>query len=293
MKHAILGVGAIGGLMAVALSSIGEDVTVIVRPEKLATFPKHLTLEQPDHTLTAEVHSASQLEEAVDVLWVATKTYQLQASFATVKAVPRMILPLLNGVDHMAILRSHFQATSVVAAAIAVEADRISEGRFAQRNQVRLSLGSAAEPVLHGVLERMHNKLGFICQFLSNEQTLLWTKLSFLAPFALVTAASGKNKGEIFADADWKAALFAVIEEATAVANAEGAQVDHGKIEVILSGTVPSMRSSMAKDLVAGRELELESINGPIVRGGEKHGIPVPTTKRLMEMIRRKVAEQK
>jgi 2-dehydropantoate 2-reductase len=49
----------------------------------------------------------------------------------------------------------------------------------------------------------------------------------------------------------------------------------------------------MAKDLVAGRQLELDAIGGPIVRGGEKHGIPVPTTKRLMEMIREKAAKKK
>jgi len=36
MKHAILGAGAIGGLMATALSSLGEDVTLIVRADKLA-----------------------------------------------------------------------------------------------------------------------------------------------------------------------------------------------------------------------------------------------------------------
>jgi 2-dehydropantoate 2-reductase len=147
--------------------------------------------------------------------------------------------------------------------------------------------------VLATVLDKLHSQLGFICQFVANEQTLLWTKLSFLAPFALVTAASGKNKGEIFDNAEWKAALFNVIGEASAVANADGAQVDHEKIEVILAGTVPTMRSSMAKDLVAGRQLELDAIGGPIVRGGEKHGIPVPTTKRLMEMIREKAAKKK
>jgi 2-dehydropantoate 2-reductase len=294
MKHAILGVGSIGGLIAVALSSVGEDVTPLLRPEKLASFPKQLTLEQPDRTITAGVHAAvSQLDEVFDVLWIATKTYQLQSTFASLKVTPRMIVPLLNGIDHMAILRSHFDPKIVVAGAIAVEADRLSDSRFAQRNQVRLSVASAAEPVLATVLDKLHSQLGFICQFVANEQTLLWTKLSFLAPFALVTAASGKNKGEIFADAEWKAALFNVIGEASAVANADGAQVDHEKIEVILAGTVPTMRSSMAKDLVAGRQLELDAIGGPIVRGGEKHGIPVPTTTRLMEMIREKAAKKK
>src|SRR5579862_9704763 len=116
MKHAILGIGSIGGLIAVALSSVGEEVTLIVRPEKRASFPRQLTLEQPDRTITTGVNGVvSQLEVAVDVLWIATKTYQLQETFASVQATPRMIVPLLNGVDHMAILRAHFDPKIVVA----------------------------------------------------------------------------------------------------------------------------------------------------------------------------------
>ncbi len=52
------------------------------------------------------------------------------------------------------------------------------------------------------------------------------------------------------------------------------------------------MRSSMLKDLIAGRQLELDAIGGPIVRGGEGYGIAVPTTKKLIETITRKVEAQ-
>ncbi len=48
-----------------------------------------------------------------------------------------------------------------------------------------------------------------------------------------------------------------------------------------------SMRSSMLKDLIAGRPLELDGIGGPILRAGEKHGISVPTTRKLMDTIER------
>ena len=53
MKHAILGAGAIGGLMATALGSLGEEVALIVRPDKLAEYPQTLSLEHPSGTLTA------------------------------------------------------------------------------------------------------------------------------------------------------------------------------------------------------------------------------------------------
>lgn len=288
MKHAVLGAGAIGGLIATALAYVGEDVILVVRQEKLSSFPNRLTLEQPDRTITAAAHPRSKLSEAVDVLWIATKTYQLESALEAVPTSPTVIVPLLNGVDHVAVLRSRFGPQFVVPAAIAVEGERLAEGHFGQRSMVRLSVSASGEPVLSAVLAQLHERLGFVCQFVPDEQTLLWTKLSFLAPFALVTTASEKDKAGVFADAEWKATLYDAISEATAVANASGAQVDRAKIQLILDGSPDAMRSSMLKDLIAGRRLELDAIGGPIVRGGERYGIPVPTTKKLMETIIRK-----
>jgi ketopantoate reductase len=48
------------------------------------------------------------------------------------------------------------------------------------------------------------------------------------------------------------------------------------------------MRSSMQKDLVARRELELDAIGGPIVRGGERYAIDVSTAASLVDAIRKK-----
>src|SRR5208337_4631105 len=75
MKHAILGAGAVGGLVGAALASLGEDVTVIVRPETLPQYPRSLTLERPSGTITALAKPTAALTEPVDVLWIATKTY--------------------------------------------------------------------------------------------------------------------------------------------------------------------------------------------------------------------------
>ena len=285
MKHAVLGAGAIGGLMGTALGFLGEDVTLIVRPEKLPGYPEKLSLEQPTCAITASAHVVSKLTTPVDVLWIATKTYQLESALESVDATPGAVVPLLNGVDHIALLRSRFGPERVVPATIAVEADRVAEGHFAQRSVLRLNVATVGESLLGPLLARMTEKLGFACRFIPNEETLLWSKMCFLAPFALVTTASRKNKGEVLADAEWKARLDAAIAEAAAVATASGAEVDTLPIQKILETLPATARSSMAKDLLAGRRLELDAIGGPIVRGGEKYGIPVPTTQKLMAII--------
>ena len=285
MKHAMLGSGAIGGLMASALGYIGEDVELIVRPAKLPGYPKTLTLHQPERTITAPAHPIAKLTEPVDVLWIATKTYQLESALDSISATPRAVVPLLNGTDHVALLRSRFGNDRVVPATIAVGADRKAEGEFVQGNVVRLHVAASGEILLGGVLASLQERVGFVCAFIANEQTLLWTKLCFLAPFALVTAASGLDKGGVFDDPLWKGRLYAAVDEAVAVANAEGAEIDAGAIKSFMDPLPSAMRSSLAKDLIAGRKLELDGIAGPIVRGGEKFGIATPMTRKLMADI--------
>ena len=284
MDHAILGAGAIGGLVGTALASLGEDVTLIVRPEKLSAYPGTLALEQPSGTLTAKARAVDKLTKPVGVLWVATKTYQLEAALARVEATPGIIVPLLNGVDHVATLRVRYGSDRVVSATIAVEADQLAPGRFVQRSPVRLNIAASGEPVLGGTVQRL-GEIGFVCQFVANELSLLWGKVCFLAPFALVTSASGKDLGEISADPAWKATLHSAVAEACDVANASGAEVDVAKTQAIFDTLPATMRSSMAKDLAAGRQLELDGIVGPILRGGTQHRVAVPITEKLAATI--------
>jgi len=293
MRHAILGAGAIGGLVGTVLGSLGEDVTVVVRPDKLAGYPEELSLERPSGTLTARAKAVARLTQPVDVLWIATKTYQLQAALDAVESAPNTVVPLLNGVDHVAALRSRYGHDHVVPATIAVEAERLAPGRFVQRSPfVRFNLGAGAEPLLGPMVTRLTN-LGFTCQLILNEQTLLWSKLCFLAPLALVTSASGKNKGEFYADAAWKGKFDSAVVEACAVAKADGAEVDVSKLQETFDSLPPGMRSSMQKDVAAGRQLELDAIGGPIVRGGKRYGIAVLTTIELIATINAAVVNKR
>ncbi len=190
MEHAVLGAGAIGGLVGTAVASLGEGVTVLVRPERLPGYPANLSVERPSGAITALAKVAATLPNPVDVLWIATKTYQLRTALQAVQSLPRCIVPLLNGVDHVEVLRAHFGRDRVLPATIAVEAERIAPGRFVQRSPfVNLNLPASGEQVLGAIVARLRD-LEFTCRFIQNEQTLLWSKLCFLGPFALVTSAS-------------------------------------------------------------------------------------------------------
>jgi len=194
-------------------------------------------------------------------------------------------------VDHVDVLHAHFGPNRVLPATIAVEAEKLGPGRFVQRSPfVNLNLAASGEPLLGAIFARLRD-LGFTCRFIQNEQTLLWSKLCFLGPFALVTSASGMNKGEVYANPEWKRKLISAIAEACAVAKAAGAEVDAARIQAIVDSSPSGMQSSMQKDLAAGRQLELDAIGGPIVRGRERYGIDVSTVSALIAVIRAKAVE--
>ena len=119
---------------------------------------------------------------------------------------------------------------------------------------------------------------------------MLWSKLALLAPFALTTTASDKDKQGVFTDATWRARLESAVGEVCAVAAAVKAAVDRERVLATLESLPGTTRSSMQKDVLAGREPELDAIGGPIVRGGERYGIDVSISARLMAAIRSKSA---
>ncbi len=293
MRHAILGAGGVGGLIGACLAHAGDLVTLVVRREALAQYPRQLRLESPFGKFSVNVAVAAEVP-AVDVLWVTVKATQLDAALAAL-ANPdavRAIVPLLNGVDHVALLRSRYGAGRVIPATFAGETERVSAGHIVHRSPfARLQVLSAGRDLLGGTLDQLQ-RIGFECRFIDDEPTLMWGKLVFLAPFALTTTAADKTVGEILSDPVWRSQGVACLREACAVAIAEGAKVDAEKILPAVMMMPANMRSSMQKDVEQHKTPELDAIAGPILRGARRHGIEVPATKKLVAAVEQRAGYQ-
>jgi 2-dehydropantoate 2-reductase len=289
LRHAILGAGGVGGLMAASLARTGDPVTLVVRRESLAQYPRQLRLDSPFGNFIADVALASAVPP-VDVLWLTVKATQLDLALNAITDPPTVaaIVPLLNGIDHLALLRSRYGTDKVIAATIAVETERVAPGHIFHRSPfARLNVSSAGRALLGGTLDHLQRQ-GFECRFIDDDPTLMWGKLVFLAAFALATTAANKTTGEILADPVWKELGLSVIREASAVAAAEGAKIDADAVIAAVLKMPGNMRSSMQKDVEQGKTPELEAIAGPILRGAQKHGIAVPATKKLVADVERR-----
>jgi len=259
---------------------------MVVRPETLAEYPRQLTIESRIGNFTAPVEKSAHVPPS-DVVWFTVKTTQMESalrSFAATTPV-RGIVPLQNGIDHVAYLRERYGAEKVLPGVFAGETERVAPGHIVHRTPfARLNLIAKARPLLAETLTSLLN-MGFTGEFIDDEPTLLWTKLVFLAPVALTTSAGDMPIGGIISSPEWRSRLESCVREGCAVAMAEGAKVDPEAGIPLLLNLPPGMKSSMQKDIEHGNPTELDAIGGRILRGGARFGIPVPITTLLVEMV--------
>lgn len=289
MNHFIVGPGGVGGLIAGVLAHSGETVTVIPGS---SGHPDQIAVESKMGSFTAPVRVAGHVDQPCDVVWIATKSLQLEPALQRIPpdASVGAIVPLLNGIDHLRVLRDRYGNDRVVAATIAVESERVKPGRIVHRSPfARLNIASAGRERLQSAVD-LFTRFGFECKFVDDEPTLMWSKLVFLAPVALATTAASVPIGGLLDDAERKRGLEAMVREACAVAVQEGAKVNPEFVIQNLPKLPHDMRSSMQKDVDAGRTPELDAIAGPILRGGDAHGVPVPVTLSTCDAIRRRMA---
>jgi 2-dehydropantoate 2-reductase len=291
MHHVILGPGGIGGLLGACLAHSGSPVTIVGRPEAMADYPPELQLESPFGNFRVPVAHSSTVPRA-DILWIAVKATQLESALAAFPDgnLVRAIVPLLNGIDHVANLRGRYGADKVIPATIAVESERVAPGHIVHRSPfANLNVAASGQQLLGETIATLA-QMGFKCRFIESEATLLWSKLVFLAPLALSSTAADRVVGELMADPEWRERVFGCVREAAAVALKEGATVDAEAVISSIPKFPPQMRSSMQKDVEQGNPPELDAIAGPILRGAARHHLQAPVTHDLLERIEKRVA---
>ena len=291
MRHAILGAGGVGGLIGGALARAGGEVVLLLRPETLARHPGRLRVESVVlGDFDVEVATAWTLDREVDVVWVTPKATQLEAALELAPAErvgEAVVVPLLNGVDHVALLRARYER--VLAAAISVESERVEPGLVRQKTPFAFAV-VAPGPRRDEIVDELRTA-GFDVRLAPDDPTLLWEKLVFLAPLALATTAAGAPAGVVQADPDWNRRLIGCHDEVVAVGLAEGATLDAPELRRRFLGfSGGEMRTSMQKDFDAGQPLELDAIAGPILRRGKAHGIATPATDELVQLIESRLA---
>ncbi|MFF3335421.1 ketopantoate reductase family protein [Streptomyces sp. NPDC002888] len=288
---AVLGPGGVGGLLAALLARTGHRV-ICLAGEKTAHTLRTGGIRVRSTVFgdfTARVEADTELREPVDACLVAVKHTTLDAALTRVAPEALgdgLLVPFLNGVEHPATLRNRYRPDRVAPSVIRVESTRVEPGVIEHASPF-VEVDLAGDPVPRTRLDALAQALasaGPTTRVLDDEASALWAKMSFLAPFALLTTRHGLPMGDVRTAR--RAELTALVEETAAVSRACGGPAEPAQALARYDAFPPGTKSSMQRDAEAGRPLELDAIGGALLRAAERHGVEVPVTARLVRELR-------
>jgi len=276
---AVLGPGAVGGVLAAGFVRADVDVICIARPATADLIRSEgLSLRQGEKVQTVRPRVATELREAVELLLVTVKAPALEDALDRVEAQPEVALPLLNGIEHLAVLRERLPQTEVVGASIGrIEAWLERPGVIVQPTPSVVMTVEAGAPV--ELLERS----GIDVRVDGSGAEVLWEKLARQAATAAVTSITQRTVGDLRDDPEWGPRYRRAIEEACAIAAADGVSLSVEAEWAIIESMPPLLTSSTARDIAAGVPSELDAITGATVRAGKRLGVETPVLTELYE----------
>jgi 2-dehydropantoate 2-reductase len=283
----VLGPGGVGGFVAGALARAGAPVTVVARePTAAAIGERGLTIDSVRlGAFHARVRAVPSLDATGATVVVATKATGLEAALASLRGEPELIVPLLNGLDHLELL-----GPRAAAASIRIESTRTAPTRIEQTSPfLRIDIGPSS-PAVERFAETMR-AAGVPVEVLDSPAQVMWGKLVRLNALALTTSAYGLPLGPIRDDPERRSVLRAAVEEGSEVARAEGADADAERTMGELDDAHAALQTSMQRDIAAGRDTELNAIAGSVLRAAARHGIDSPAIERLAAQVADRAGE--
>lgn len=298
MKIAILGPGAIGGLLAALFNKRGFEVVCIDKEENLQTLVQNgIRIESKFFgSVSAKPRFVSQLDSEPDVLLITTKAPFLEKALERIDknlAKRFLIIPLLNGIEHVDFLKLKFGENVSAGTIGCVETYSRELGQI-----IHVSQNAPCVTLFSGVGDRQKEnvkkiadsfrQIGFDVAIMDNEKNVLWSKLVRLSALAATTAASGKELGYVRNDPEWGLVLANYVNEAVLVAKADGASMKAEEALEHIFRLPAELKSSLERDLESGKPSELDALVGAILRKCEKFNIPCLAIQNTINIVRKK-----
>ncbi|MBD5657324.1 MAG: 2-dehydropantoate 2-reductase [Candidatus Eremiobacteraeota bacterium] len=295
MKILVVGAGATGGYFGGRLLEAGRTVTFLVRPARAAQLAANgLFVQSPlgdVHVATPPTVLASALAEPYDLVIVSCKAYDLEAaaeSFAPAVGPQTLVLPLLNGMQHIEMLGKRFERSQILGGMCLISSTLDADGRIVHLNQLHdLTFGQPdgvrSAPVAAVEAEFSHAR--FNAHLSDNIVSEMWAKWVLIASGAGATCLMRGTVGDIVA-ADAQQYALAIFDECSGVATAASYPVDEtsaARIRALLTTPQSPLTASMFRDIERGARTEEDQIIGDLVRRGEHSGAPPTPLLRLVD----------
>ena len=292
MRVAVMGAGSIGGYFGGMLARGGNDVALIARGAHLAAIREQgLQIHTDTELLTIPGGAGLQATDnpaevgPVDLILLTVKTYQ------NAEAIPAMlpmigpataVLCLQNGIDSYQTAAQAVGPAKVLPGAAYIEAARPQPGVIRQSGSVvRIVFGEpdGGDSERGSIIRDTLIQAGIPAEFSRDIRQTLWSKFLFIATMAGVTSLSRETMAQLLPRHEWRSVIVSCMREIETVGRAAGVNLDAAIVENTLAyieGSLDDMHASMHADIMAGRPLELEALNGAVVRAGREVKVATP-----------------
>ena len=291
MKFAIFGTGGVGGYFGGRLAQADEDVTFIARGYHLSAIQQTgLSVDsiRGDFVVNpAKATDSTQSVGVVDVVILAIKGWQLDEAILQMKPLigdATLIVPLLNGIEHMEALVNAFGREHVLGGVCRISAFIADTGHI---KHVGIDPFIAFGELNREMSERVSklydvfkNTSGVTVEASENIELAMWEKYLLIAAFSGVGAVTRSPVGMFRSIPETRAMFRRALEEVVLVANSRGVGLTEKSVQAVMDRidqTQPDTMASMQKDVLAGRPSELESQTGALVRMARAATVSVPT----------------
>lgn len=298
----ILGMGGVGGyfggLLAKAYAtSNAVEILFIARGETQKVIAQNgLKIITDTNEVIVFPNLVSNDPEEIgelDYLICATKTYDIESSFESIKncITPHtVILPLYNGVDATERIQKFFPKNTVLQGCVYIVSMIEVPGIIKKIGHYeKIFFGSRTVPIAAlNKLQSIFEKAAIESYLVENIEETVWEKFIFISALASATSYLNQNIGGILNDPANKSIYIALLKEISAVAAAKGVAMPNDIIAqtiIKLEKSPQDATSSMHRDLSAGRNTEVVSLTEYVVKEGLKYGVATPTYLMILEKL--------
>ncbi|UCD70762.1 MAG: 2-dehydropantoate 2-reductase [Syntrophobacterales bacterium] len=279
-----------GGFFGGILARRAKDVTLIARGAHLEAMRTNgLTVKSElygDFTVPVQATVDPREVGPVDLILFCVKTYDLEAAAKQSRPLlgeNTLVIPVQNGIevpDQLAqLLGGEHILGGLTYVAGSIEAPGIVAQRGVTGELIFGELQGGKSPRVERVLGALR-KAGLDATLEADIRRKMWEKFIVICATGGVLAVLRQPFGPVFASPETSQLMQETMKEVYAIAQASGIELPNGIVcrllEFMKRNLHPTAKSSMLQDLLAGRRLELEYLNGAAVRLGRKLKIDTP-----------------
>jgi 2-dehydropantoate 2-reductase len=290
MRIAMVGSGGLGGYYGGLLASAGHEVTFIARGAHLAALQeKGLRVKSVHGDFDLfPVRATSDPAQAgpVELVLVCVKTPTLEAAAKAARAMVApegLVMGLQNGIDATERIGAEVGLERVLGAVTWIAANIESPGVIRQVSAFRRIVLGELDGRDTERLERTVAALrstGITVEPSGAIRKVIWTKFVFIAGFSGAGSVTRLEVGDYRSVPATRALLTSLMREVESLARASGVDLDQDVVDqalAVIDGAAATMKTSMQRDVEAGRPSELESMIGVVTRKGRELGVATPT----------------